>query len=65
MDKSNDLQTIVTRLDDSTLTTLEKCVQEVREQKRVKVDINSIRAGMSSEDLARTRAEIARVLTEK
>ena len=62
MDNLNNLHTIIARLDDSTLNALEASVREAREQKRARVDIDSIRAGMSADDIARTRAEIARVL---
>lgn len=65
MDTLKALQKTIDGLDDSALSALEDCVRDAREQKRFKLDIDSIRAGMSADDIARARAEIARVLSAK
>ena len=61
MTNLNDLS----KMDDTDLAALEATVREAREQKRDRMDINSIRAGMPPEELARARAEINRVLNGK
>ena len=62
---NNDLQKTIEGMDSAGLDELAGKVRDAQEAKRDKLDINSIRPGMSPEEVARARAEIAKVLAGK
>jgi hypothetical protein len=62
MENLKDLQKIIADLDEATLAALEDSLREARREMLPKVDIDSIRPGMTADEIARTRAEIVRVL---
>ena len=59
-----ELEGIFRGCDASELAEIQTALQGVVEEKRPKVDISQIRIGMSADESARVRAEIARVAKE-
>ena len=64
----NDVRKIVTGfvegLSNADFEELESAIRAEREQRREKLDLADIRPGMSAEERAKVRAEIARLMRE-
>jgi len=60
----NNFKSMIAGLDDAGLAELEAAVKSATSERRPAIDLNDIKPGMKPEDLARVRAEIARIASE-
>jgi len=57
----NEFKSMIDGLDDARFSNLKAAVNAADEARRPKIDLNEIKPGMKPEDLARVRAEVARI----
>jgi hypothetical protein len=58
---NNELKIKLAAMNDADLADAEATMKAVQDDRRAKIDLNDIKVGMKPEDLARVRAEIARI----
>ena len=58
---NNELKIKLAAMNDADLADAEATMKAVQDDRRAKINLNDIKVGMKPEDLARVRAEIARI----
>jgi hypothetical protein len=58
---NNELKRQLAGMNDADLADAEATMKAVQDDRRAKIDLNDIKVGMKPEDLARVRAELARI----
>lgn len=61
---NSELKRTITEMSDADLAELQTQAKSVSDGRRAQIDLHSIKPGMKPEDLARARAEIARIAAE-